>query len=106
MITITVFRESGTYRGFTCEGHADYAEEGYDIICSAVSVLTVNVVNSIECFTDDRASASVSEGFLEFEFDGSVSDQSRLLLDSMILGLQDIQRNYGNEYIRLIFKEV
>ena len=106
MITVTIYRESGTYRGFTCSGHADYAEEGYDIICSAVSVLTVNAVNSIEQFTEDKISASVSEGFLEFQIKGDVSKASKLLLDSMILGLQDIRNNYGNEYITLIFQEV
>lgn len=106
MITITVYKESGSYRGFTCEGHADYAQEGYDIICSAVSVLTVNAVNSIERFTEDNASVTSSDGYLSFQLEGRAGKNTKLLLDSMISGLQDIQENYGNEYIRLMFKEV
>ena len=50
-IEIEIQRKNRQYRGFLCEGHAGYAQEGYDIICSAVSVLTVNAVNSIEQFT-------------------------------------------------------
>ena len=54
MIKITVYRNSSGYAGFRSQGHAGYAEEGYDIICAAVSVLTVNTMNSIETFTHDR----------------------------------------------------
>ncbi len=106
MITVTVFKKSGACRGFVCEGHAGYAEEGYDIICSAVSALTVNAVNSIEALTGDAVLAKTKDGFLEARIEGRLSDKSRLLLDSMVLGLQEIQKNYGNEYLRLIFKEV
>lgn len=106
MIKITVYKESGTYRGFSCEGHAGYAEEGYDIICAAVSALTVNAVNSIERFTGDDVTASSEDGAIHCSLKGSVSERTALLLDSMISGLQDIKQTYGNEYIRLTFKEV
>lgn len=95
------------YRGFQCKGHADYAEEGFDIICAAVSVLTVNAVNSIEAFTDDSFSVKGGdEGLLELVLEGDASEKTGLLLDSMVLGLQEIQNSYGNEYIELKFKEV
>ena len=37
------------------DGHAGYAEPGKDIICSAVSVLTFNLIKSIESFLTNRA---------------------------------------------------
>ena len=82
------------------------AEEGYDIICAAVSVLVVNAVNSIETFTDDKFAAREDHGIVELILEGSVSDKTTLLLDSMILGLRDIQTQYGNEFIRLKIEEV
>ena len=106
MITVTVFKDSGIYRGFRSQGHAGYAEEGYDIICSAVSVLTVNTVNSIEAFTEDGFSVEADDGFLDFQLEDVPTERTTLLMDSMVLGLQDIQNNYGNEYIKLIFEEV
>lgn len=106
MIKITIYKDSDGYRGFLCKGHADYAEEGYDIICSAVSVLTVNAINSIERFTGDRFEVRQDDGLVELKLAGSASKETALLLDSMGLGLQDIQNNYGNEYIKIIFKEV
>ena len=53
MITITVKREDGMYRSFRSEGHSGYADEGSDIICAAVSALSVNALNSIESLTGD-----------------------------------------------------
>lgn len=106
MIKITVYKNGKGFTGFKSEGHAGYAEEGYDIICAAVSVLTVNTINSIESFTSDTFHVKQKDGFIECCFDSVLSDNSVLLMQSMILGLQEIENDYGNEYIRLIFKEV
>lgn len=107
MITVTVYQHSGQYKGFCCKGHAEYAEEGYDIICAAVSVLTVNAINSIERFTEDDMTADGgADGYIKLTLDGEVSNDTKLLLDSMILGLKQIQQSYGNEYIDITFKEV
>ena len=106
MITVTVYKDSRGYKGFQSKGHAGYAEEGYDIICAAVSALTVNAVNSVEQFTEDGFTVESEDGRLFFQLDEEASERTALLLDSMLLGLQEIQNTYGNEYIRLIFKEV
>ncbi|HIQ98711.1 MAG TPA: ribosomal-processing cysteine protease Prp [Candidatus Scybalocola faecavium] len=106
MIKITVYKDSRSYTGFKSEGHAGYAEEGYDIICAAVSVLTVNTINSIESFTSDTFHVKQKDGFIECRFDHPLSSEAVLLMNSMILGLQEIEKDYGHEYIRLIFKEV
>ena len=93
MITITVFKHQDQYRGFRSSGHAGYAEEGSDIICAAVSALTVNAINSIE-------------GYLELRLEGTCSKESSLLLDSLVLGLESIQESYGKKYIKIATKEV
>lgn len=96
---------------FSCEGHAGYHKEGIngDIVCSAISVLVLNTINSIERFTQDACSyrADDADGRIEFAFQETPSDESTLLLNSMILGLQSIadQREY-EEFIDLTFEEV
>ena len=69
-------------------------------------MLVVNAVNSIETFTDDKFAAREDDGIVELLLEGRVSDKTTLLLDSMILGLRDIQTQYGNEFIRLKIEEV
>ena len=39
----------------------DMHEYGKDIVCAAVSALTVNMANSVETFTDDGFEGSVDE---------------------------------------------
>ena len=80
-----------------------------DIVCAAVSALVINAVNSLERFTDDETSCTANEetGDIELRFAGSPSHDAALLLDSMILGLEEIEdsREYKS-YIDIIFKEV
>ena len=86
------------------KGHAGYDEYGKDIVCAAVSVLTVNMANSVEKFTDD--SVDEKTGQFIFHFTGTVSAESKLLMDSLILGLTDIAESYGDKYIKIRFREV
>lgn len=106
MTAVTIYKKSGQYTGFTLEGHAGYAEEGEDIVCAAISVLSLNTLNSIEAFTEDRFSGEEKDGFLSCQFPEPLSEKAVLLLDSMVLGLTDIQKSYGESYIRITFKEV
>ena len=78
-------------------------------MCSAVSALVFNAVNSIEHFTDDESSCVSDEeaGEMEFRFRSRPSHDASLLLDSMILGLESIEDSGEYDpYIDIIFKEV
>ena len=48
MTTITFLRSGETFWGFRSYGHTGYAEEGSDILCAAVSSMSLLVVNTIE----------------------------------------------------------
>ena len=106
MITITLYKHQGQYQGFQSQGHADYAEEGYDIICAGVSALTVNAVNSIEHFTQDAIAVREDDGYVELILEGTCSKETSLLLDSMVLGLENIRETYGRKYLKIVLKEV
>ena len=108
MIRVTVFQDSdGVRQGFRISGHSDYSPDREDILCSAVSALAENCVNSVEAFTDDEPehlAVNEDEGFLSFRLK-TVSKESRLLLDSLVLGLEGIAESYDN-YIQIEFEEV
>ena len=112
MITVKVFVDSeGEYRGVRVSGHAGFRQAGEDIVCAAVSVLTQNTVNAIEAFTEDRFLCSVEDGYLDFSFTGEVSKESKLLLNTLMLGFESIRDSYQEEqkkcpYIRIITEEV
>lgn len=106
MITVTVWRKDGEIRGIESQGHAGFAEEGRDIICAAVSVLLVTAVNSIDNFTEDIIHVRSEEGYLSLEFIEEPSEPSKLLMNSLLLGLSQIQDSYDRKYLRLLVKEV
>ena len=110
MVKVTVYKnENHQSVGFKTLGHAEYAKEGQDIVCSAVSILTINTLNSIEKFTNDPMVVDVNErcGMIDFRVKGNPSKESLLLLDAMVLGLSDMAEDkFYKKYMQLTFEEV
>ena len=108
MITITIFQNHSDVTGFRCIGHSGYAAVGSDIICAGVSTLIINTINSITKLTASTFQIDTEEesGLIDFRLEQKANHDTGLLIQSMILGLQGIQSDYGNEYLILDFKEV
>lgn len=109
MTTITIIKsKAGEYRKVFCEGHAGYADSGSDIVCSAVSILVINTVNSLELLTTTQMTVKedAERGMIECSLKGAPDREGRILLDSMVLGLQNVADEYGDRYLKLQFKEV
>ena len=109
MIQVTVFKnQDSQYTGFTCLGHAGYADAGEDIVCAGISTLVINTINAIEQLTATSilADADQDTGTIHVNFPSGCEAQAKLLVDAMILGLQGIQTNYGKKFLTLDFKEV
>ena len=109
MIQVIIQRDRNKLvKGIEITGHAGYAEYGQDVICAAVSVLALNMANSVETFTDDHFEGRISEdgGEFFFSFPDSISPESQLLMKSLVLGLESIRDEYGAEYINFRFREV
>lgn len=102
MIQVQVVREDGHYKKFVIEGHAGYADEGEDIVCAAVSVLVINTINSIEEFTEDAFTCDCKDGMIQnWEFTSEVSPETELLMKSLMLGLENVRKSYGDEYLTI-----
>ncbi|MCR5145640.1 MAG: ribosomal-processing cysteine protease Prp [Lachnospiraceae bacterium] len=110
MIKITIYQnQNNEYVGIESSGHAGFARHGKDIVCSAVSVLVINTINGIEQYTEDAFSLETKENdsnFIKFHFTDEPSNDSKLLMNVMVLGLTEIQKQYGKTYITLNYKEV
>ncbi|MBQ6129398.1 MAG: ribosomal-processing cysteine protease Prp [Lachnospiraceae bacterium] len=105
MVTATVVKNPSGYESFSCKGHAGFAASGKDIVCSAISVLTINTANSIMTLTDTKISVSENDGFLSWKFEGGSGKEADLLMDSLLIGLKSLEEEYG-KYLKLEIKEV
>ncbi len=107
MIRVTMFLEKGVPVGFRTHGHAGFAEEGTDIVCAAVSALTITAMNAIEALTGAAFTREMREEDGEISFWLTRRDEgSELLLRALRLGLSQIMEEYGSEYLLLDTREV
>ena len=106
MVTATVVKNSKGYESFSCSGHAGFMRKGKDIVCSAISVLTINTANSIMTLTDSKISVNEKDGFLSWEFEDIPTYEAKLLMDSLLIGLRSIEEEYTKKYLTLEIKEV
>ena len=99
---------NGEYKGFNCIGHSGYAERGEDIVCAAISVLVINTINSLDKLAGEKIKlvTNEDEGLIDCRFEEQINEKSKLLLDSMVLGLREIKKQYGKTFIDLTFEEV
>ena len=100
--------KDGEFTAFICNGHAEFARCGKDIVCSAVSLLVINTINSLDEITHESMEVSGDEekGLITCKFNSRLQDTSKVLMESMILGLQNIEKQYGEKYCRISIKEV
>ena len=105
MIKFTFFKRDGVYYGFEEKGHAGYAESGDDIVCSAVSAMTMLIINAIEVayasdveYTIDEDTTDikvVARGALtEFEDDERKRFAISGLIEAYYLQLNDMLEEY------------
>lgn len=90
-------------------GHAGYARAGGpDILCAAISALTIGTVNALEQLAGERVVVreNAEEGFLRCDFESVLQEKSNFLVDSMVFSLENMSREYGRRYLQVKFEEV
>ncbi|MEF2243336.1 MULTISPECIES: ribosomal-processing cysteine protease Prp [unclassified Paenibacillus] len=101
MITILVERSAANNRinRFTISGHADYGEHGEDIVCAAVSAVSIGTVNAIEKLAGVELPAQMKDGWLKSSIpllnDQEAEGKTQLLLESMLTMLTSISESYS-----------
>ena len=101
-------RDAKIIDAFEITGHADSGEYGQDIVCAAVSVLTINTVNSLTELAEINPEVEMDKetgGLMKVKLaESELSNvKGQLLLESLVLGLQSIEQNY-QDYIELTLK--
>lgn len=109
MTSITFHKtKAGEYRDFICSGHAGAGRYGKDIVCASISVLVINTINSLEEIVHEQIMVDTDEkrGLIVCKFESPLQETSKVLVDSLVLGLSRIAAQYGEKYCKLEFEEV
>jgi len=84
----------GEIVGFNISGH------GNKIVCAAVSALAINAINSIEKLTHTHFSCDYeNERFIDFHLTDKPDANTRLLLESLRLGVRSIADEHFNDVV-------
>ncbi len=105
MTKITFFTKNGVFWGFRETGHTGFGEEGDDILCSALSAMTMLLINTLEvayeCPVDysiDEESADITltcrSALAEYEKDEKKQFAASGLIEGYFIQLNDLVDEY------------
>ena len=109
MTHVTLIRDRSGLVGFEAKGHTGYADEGSDIVCSAVSALTQTAALGINEVLKIQTALDITEANMYLMLPADISDQdcekAQIILKTMALGLRSIAATYG-DYIKISARKV
>lgn len=96
MTTVRVEKKEGHIVSVMANGHTDYAEEGSDIICAALSAIIQTAVMGLEKVAEIKDFTyyfADTEGYMEVklgDLDTEEKHDADVILDTMLCGISDL----------------
>lgn len=94
--------ENNLFNTFEIIGHADYAEEGLDIVCAGISATVITSLNLLIKLLNKKVlfNENQEEGYMHFEIieeiDNNTRDFVEIVVDNLYESLLEISDNYPN----------
>lgn len=103
MVKVSIYRDkNGDITSYEVAGHAEAAEEdGYDLVCNSVSVLTQAPLIGLERYLKLKPQYTVDEecGIFTLKLDRADSN-TQAILETMVLALQSVERQFP-QYVKV-----
>lgn len=106
MITVKIFKRGNVFAGFSVTDHSDYAEEGVDIVCAAVSSSVQLAANGVTEVAGAAADITVNEENAEITLKTDCeSEAAQAILGAFALHMEILSGDY-EENIKFCILEV
>ena len=105
MIRAVLTVEDGIITGFSLSGHADFAEQGRDIVCAAVSSAAYMAANTVTDVQNLPCSVTADDGYMEMHLSKQEAEQAQVILNGLLLHLDALCKEYP-AFINLKISEV
>ena len=100
----------GGYRLIEISGHAGYDEYGKDIVCAAVSALAQTMALGLEKVVGIKAKIKKKDGYFLLKIPKDLSaekaDKVNIIMETFILGIEDISKSYPSNIQVDVIEEV
>lgn len=94
MIKVEVFYKEKEVDRVLIKGHANYADYGYDIVCSGVSSIVITTINAIISFNENYIQyTSCKDDFTEIKIIEQ-NQITKILISNMLRMLREMEENY------------
>lgn len=109
MIQVLVERKKGALLSIELSGHAESGPFGYDLVCAAVSGVSLGAVNAVMELAnlDLKVEQGGEGGYLKVTLPSSAPpselEKAQLLMEGMLVSLKSIEAEYG-DYIQIVEK--
>lgn len=110
MTKIIIYKNKDFLTGFEVVGHTGYAEQGSDIVCSAVSSMTQMAVVGLDQVLKLKLNVKKDEkkGYLLCKLSKNLSNDEILkaqdFLNTLKISLEDVERDF-KKYINMEVKD-
>ena len=109
MINAVLYKDSVNYTGFELSGHADYADEGYDIVCAAASSFAQFAIAGIAETGKIACGYEIADGRIYLTLTENLNDAEREItqnyLETLRITLSQLSQQY-NDYLKITVMEV
>lgn len=107
MIEAVIRTKRGKIVSYEISGHAESGEYGHDVVCAAVSVLSITTANNLYQMAKIKPIANMENGYLYVEIPLSTPEKqgalAQVLLEAFSNAMTEVTKNYG-QYITLKFE--
>ena len=109
MTNVFLYQKNGRIQKIEIDGHSGFAEQGEDIVCAAISILSFTAINAMLEMVDQKTPYVYEDGYLKVEIPSNLDEElfkkALCILETIVIGLKSIEVQYDS-YIRIKYKEV
>ncbi|MGI6644308.1 MAG: ribosomal-processing cysteine protease Prp [Bacilli bacterium] len=99
MVNVIIETKNNALTSLEVSGHASSGPYGQDLVCAAVSAVTIGALNALD--NVDDFTIIVNEGLVSLKVKSIPSTHDVTVLETLIISLKTIEATYG-EYIRIL----
>ncbi len=103
MIRIECQKENGKIKSLSLKGHAQFAQKGKDIVCSAVSAVVIGGINALENPKAFNINVDEEKGEILIEEIKDVQTHDYIVLETILIQLKSIEE-VANKNVQIIEK--
>ncbi len=85
-------------------GHAGYDEKGKDLVCAAVSSITIGTLNALDELANNDCKLVLADNLIKIEVI-RIHERSQLIIETMIIQLKTLYEQY-KDFIEIKQTEV